>query len=69
MRAVVLSHDKTIEFLNENFINTWVSNIVLERTSVMRDYATERFEEGSRALFNRTHPLAEAIMKGWKEHS
>ena len=69
MRAVVLSHDEMIEFLNENFINTWVSNIVLERTSVMRDYATERFEEGSRVLFNRTHPLAEAIMKGWKEHS
>lgn len=69
MRAGVLSYDKNIEFLNENFINTWVSNIVLERTSVMRDYAAERFEEGSRALFNRKHPLAEAIMKGWKEHS
>ena len=69
MRAVVLSHDKTIEFLNENFINVWVSNVVLERTSVMRDYAAERFEDGSRALFNRTHPLAEAVMKGWKEHS
>lgn len=35
----------------------------------MRDYARQRFEDGSRALFNRTHPLAEAIMKGWKEHS
>ena len=35
----------------------------------MRDYAVERFEDGSRALFNRAHPLAEAIMKGWKEHS
>ena len=35
----------------------------------MRDYAAERFEDGSRALFNRKHPLAEAIMKGWKEHS
>ena len=35
----------------------------------MRDYAAERFAEGSRTLFNRTHPLAEAIMKGWKEHS
>ena len=35
----------------------------------MRDYAAERFEEGSRALFNRTHPLAEAIMKGWQERS
>ncbi len=65
----MLSHDETIKFLNENFINTWVSNIVLERTSVMRDYAAQRFEDGSRALFDRTHPLAEAIMKGWKEHS
>ena len=35
----------------------------------MRDYAVQRFEDGSRALFNRTHPLAQAIMKGWKEHS
>ena len=35
----------------------------------MRDYAAQRFEDGSRALFNRTHPLAEAVMKGWKEHS
>ncbi|MCY4553992.1 MAG: hypothetical protein OXC79_09985 [Candidatus Poribacteria bacterium] len=35
----------------------------------MRDYAAERFEDGSRALFNRKHPLAEAIMNGWKEHS
>ena len=35
----------------------------------MRDYATQRFEDASRALFNRTHPLAEAVMKGWKEHS
>lgn len=69
MRAVVLSQDETIEFLNENFINVWVSNVVLERTSVMRDYAAQRFEDGSRALFNRTHPLAEAVMKGWKEHS
>lgn len=35
----------------------------------MRDYAAEIFEAGSRALFNRAHPLAEAVMKGWKEHS
>ena len=35
----------------------------------MRAYAAKRFEAGSRALFNRTHPLAEAVMKGWKEHS
>ena len=35
----------------------------------MRDYAVKRFEDGSRALFNRKHPLAEAIMKGWQERS
>ena len=35
----------------------------------MRAYATQRFEDASRALFNRTHPLAEAVMKGWKAHS
>ena len=34
----------------------------------MRDYAAQRFEDGSKTL-NRTHPLAQAIMKGWKEHS
>ena len=46
-----------------------MSNIVLERTSKMRDYADKRFEDGARALFNKTHPLAEAVMKGWKTHS
>ena len=35
----------------------------------MRDYAAQRFEEGSREVFNRANPLAKAIMKGWKEHS
>ena len=35
----------------------------------MRDYAEKRFEERSRESFNGAHPLAEAIMKGWKEHS
>ena len=69
LRAGVLSHDETIEFLNENFINTWVSNVVLERTSAKRGYASQRFEEGSRESFNGKHPLAKAIMKGWKEHS
>ena len=34
----------------------------------MRDYAAQRFEDGSKTL-NRTHPLAQAIIKGWKEHS
>ncbi len=35
----------------------------------MRNYAVKRFEDGDRALFNKTHPLAEAVMKGWKAHS
>ena len=34
MRAVVLSDERIIEFLNENFINTWVRNVELRR---MRD--------------------------------
>ena len=34
MRAVVLSDDRIIEFLNENFINTWTRNADLRR---MRD--------------------------------
>ena len=34
MRAVVLSDERIIEFLNENFINTWVRNAELRR---MRD--------------------------------
>lgn len=31
MRAVVLSDERLIEFLNENFINTWVRNVDLGR--------------------------------------
>ena len=31
MRAVVLSEDRIIEFLNENFINTWTRNAELRR--------------------------------------
>ena len=31
MRAVVLSDERIIEFLNENFINTWMRNADLRR--------------------------------------
>ena len=31
MRAVVLSDERIIEFLNENFINTWMHNADLRR--------------------------------------
>ena len=68
MRAGVLSDDRVIEFLNENFINVWVSNVELERTPRKQAYMARRRKELSKT-FDRTHPLAQAIMEGWKEHS
>ena len=68
MRAGVLSDDRVIEFLNENFINVWVSNVELERTPRKQAYMARRRKDLSKT-FDRTHPLAKAIMKGWKEHS
>ena len=68
MRAVVLSYDQIIEFLNENFINTWVSNVELERTPLQQTYLALRRQQGFKP-FDKTHPLAQAIMKGWKKHS
>ena len=68
MRAVVLYWDRLIEFLNENFINTWVSNVELERTPRKKAYMAQRPKNESRT-FDKTHPLAKAIMQGWKEGS
>ena len=68
MRAGVLSDDRVIEFLNENFINVWVSNVELERTPRKQAYMARRRKDLPKA-FDRTHPLAKAIMEGWKEHS
>ena len=68
MRAVVLSNNRVIEFLNENFINTWVSNFELERTPNKKAYMAVRREQGFKPL-DRMHPLAQGIMKGWKERS
>ena len=68
MRAGVLSDDRIIEFLNENFINVWVSNVELERTPRKQAYMARRRKDKSKT-FDRTHPLAKAIMEGWKEHS
>ena len=64
MRAGVLSDDQVINFLNENFINTWVSNVALERTPRKQAYMAVRPKSVS-ISFNRTHPLAKAIMEGW----
>ena len=68
MRAGVLSDDQIIEFLNENFINTWVPNSELGRVPSLRDPIAKRRERESKT-FDTTHVLAQAIMKGWKTHS
>ena len=68
MRAGVLSDDQVIKFLNENFINIWVSNVALERTPRKKAYMAKRPKSES-DVFNKTHPLALAIMEGWTEDS
>ena len=56
MRAVALSDKRNIEFLNKNFINTWVLNTDLKR---LRD------AQGMDAI----PPLARTIMQGRKKYS
>ena len=56
MRAVALSDDGNIEFLNENFINTWVLNTDMKR---LRD------AKG----IDEMPPLIQTIVQGWKKHS
>ena len=68
MRAVALSHDRVIKFLNENFINTWATNAELGRTPQLRDPIAKRRDRESKT-FDTTSPLVQAIMKGWKESS
>ncbi|RKU12038.1 hypothetical protein C6501_11640 [Candidatus Poribacteria bacterium] len=54
--------------MNRHFINTWVSNSELGRTRSLREpIAKKREREGK--PFDTTHPLAQAIMKGWKTGS
>ena len=65
MRAGVLSKDEIIEFLNEHFINTWVPNSELGRIRSLREPIAERREREAKT-FDTTHPLAQAIIKGWK---
>ncbi len=54
--------------MNENFINTWVSNVELERTPFKQKFMGLRQQQGFKP-FDKTRPLAQAIMKGWKKHS
>ena len=68
MRAGVLANERVIQFLNENFINTWVSNFELGRKPSVREYLAKRYAHESKS-FDATHPLAQAIKSGWHERS
>ncbi len=68
MRAGVLSDEQNIEFLNKNFINTWVENAELGRIPSLREPIAKRRERESKT-FDTTHPLAQAIMQGWNQGS
>ena len=68
MRAGVLANERVIQFLNENFINTWVSNFELGRKPSVREYLAKRYAHEPK-LFDATHPLAQAIKSGWHERS
>ena len=54
--------------MNENFINAWVSNVELERTPFKQKFMGLRRQQGFKP-FDKTSPLAQAIMKGWKKRS
>ncbi len=56
MRAVVLSNEQNIKFLNENFVNTWVLN---------RDMKRLRDAKGMDGIPR----LAGTIIQGWKQYS
>ena len=65
MRAGVLGKEKLIEYLNENFINTWVLNSDLGRVRSLREPIIKRRDRESNP-FDTTHTLVKAIIKGWK---
>ena len=54
--------------MNENFINVWVLNSQLERTPYTKTAIALRRKYNFKP-FDKTRPLAQAIMKGWKKHS
>ena len=64
----MLSKDEVIEFLNENFINTWVPNCELGRIPGLREPIAKRREREGKT-FDTSHPLAQAIIKGGKTGS
>ena len=68
MRAGVLSNEQIIEFLNDNFINTWVPNCELGRIHSLREPIAKRREREGKT-YDTTHRLAQTIIKGWKTGS
>ena len=54
--------------MNENFINAWVLNAELERTPRKKAFIARRIQQGFKP-FDKTSPLAQAIVKGWKKNS
>ena len=54
--------------MNENFINTWVANAELGRIRSLREPIARRREREGR-IYDTSHPLAQAIIKGWKTGS
>lgn len=64
MRAGVLSDEQNIEFLNENFINTWITTTELAPKPNISEAIAKSREHKSKNF--ATHPLAQTIMKGWK---
>lgn len=54
--------------MNDNFINTWIPNAELGCIRSLREPIAERRERESKT-FDTTHPLAQAIIKGWKTGS
>ena len=59
---------KLLNFLNENFINTWVANSELGRIQSLREPIAKRREREGKT-FDTSHPLAQAIIKGGKTGS
>ncbi len=68
MRTVVLSQDHIIQYLNDNFINTWVANADLGRTGSLQDPIAKRRERED-ITFDTSHILAKVIKKGWAKGS
>ena len=54
--------------MNENFINTWVANAELGRKHSLREPIARRREREGKT-YDTSHPLAQAIIKGWKTGS